>query len=71
MVIEIEEYDIEWILRSMCILVVVGCEWDLFMDFRDYIGSLVVIIIYIFSKDVFVIVKFKNIENLISFIEKW
>lgn len=54
----------------MCTLVVVGCEWDLFMDFRDYIGSLVVIIIYIFSKDVFVIVKFKNIENLISFIEK-
>lgn len=54
----------------MCTLVAAGCEWDLFMDPRDYIGSLAVIIIYIPSKDAPVTAKFKNTENSISFIEK-
>lgn len=57
-------------VRSMCTLVAAGCEWDLFMDPRDYIGSLAVIIIYIPSKDASVTAKFKNTGNSISFIEK-
>lgn len=59
-------------VRSMCTLVAAGCEWDLpvFMDPRDYIGSLAVIIIYIPSKDAPVTAKFKNTENSISFVEK-
>lgn len=49
---------------STCTFVAAGCEWDLFMDPRDYVGA--VVIIYKPSKDASVTAKFKNTENSIS-----